>query len=304
MKLSRLLLFLKCPLCQSSLIDKKNKLICRQCKASFAVVEGVPVLLSEDLLNKQEEEQKRWFNRHYSAFSKEEYKLENWRLSMLGRVFSAVSKKKVERYLDIGCGATGYTVIEAAKKNNWLGIGVDISLEAMLRAKNLAQKEGVEEKTAFVVCSAEKLPFKPKTFDYVSAVSVLEHLENDERTTKEVADVLRNDGYFFVCVPNTYAKMWPFLWPIYFLIDLKIGHKRHYSISQLNRKLENNCFELKDFFYNAHLMKLAQLLLEKVGFINDNKWWKIERKDFNKNSMGLQLNAVYAKTEGTNGKLY
>lgn len=304
MKLSKLLLFLKCPSCRSSLIDKKNKLICGQCKTSFAVVEGVPILLSEGLLNKQEAEQKRWFNRHYSAFSKDEYKLENWRLSMLNRIFSAVTVDRIKNYLDIGCGATGYTVIEAAKRNNWLSFGVDISLEAMLRAKSLAGKEGVEEKTAFVVCSAEKLPFKSNTFDYVSAVSVLEHLENDERTTREVANILRNDGYFFICVPNTYVRMWPFLWPIYLAIDLKIGHKRHYSIGQLNSKLENNSFELKDFFYNAHLRKLAQLILEKIGFIDDEKWWKIERNDFDKNSMGLQLNAVYVKRERINGKLH
>lgn len=259
------------------------------------MVEGIPVLIKKENLTIQETKQKEFFECHYSAFPKEKYRLENWRLSMLERMFGKVPQKKIRTYLDIGCGATGYTVIEAAKRNNWLSIGVDISLEAMVRARSLAKKQKVEDKTAFVVCSAENLPFKPGIFDYISAVSLLEHLDKDERAIKDISRILSKKGYLYICVPNTYKRMWPFLWPIYFFIDRWIGHKRHYGIELLKKRVGKEGFVLKDVFYNAHLTKLIQIILERLRLINEKLWWKIERNDINCNSRGIQLNAIFQK---------
>ena len=268
--------------------------MCQNCNENFEVVEDVPILIKSSCLNEQEMKQKVWFEDHYSRFSKEEYRLENWRLSMVDRIFSAVNKEEVNAYLDIGCGATGYTVIEGAKRNNWVSFGVDISLEAMLRAKALAKKEGVEKKTAFIVCSAEHLPFKENTFNYVSAISLLEHIENDEDVIMGVAKIMKEYGFFYVCVPNTYRRMWLFLWPIYRYLDYKIGHKRHYSIEELSNKMPHY-LKLKKVYYNAHLIKLLQLILGKFHLIDDKQWWVMERKDVNTDFMGIQLNAIYQK---------
>jgi len=295
MKLNKLLPFLKCPYCCNiPLILKNDFLLCPECKTNFSVVEGVPVLIKEDNFNEQENKQKVWFEEHYSKFSREEYQLENWRLSMIERIFSAVKKNAIKTYLDIGCGATGYTAIEAAKRNKWLSFGADISLEAILRAKNLAKKQGVEDLTGFVVCSAENLPFKEATFDFVSAISLLEHLENDEKVIKEISGILKKKGSFYVCVPNTYWRMWPFLWPIYKYLDYKIGHKRHYSIEGLTNKMPHY-LKLKKVYYNAHLIKLLQLILGKFHLIDDKQWWIMERKDVNSDFMGIQLNSIYQK---------
>lgn len=60
--------------------------------------------------------QKKYFDKHYETF--EEYKLENWRISFLNRVFQKLQigkGSKNDYYLDIGVGGSGYTVIEAAK---------------------------------------------------------------------------------------------------------------------------------------------------------------------------------------------
>jgi len=296
MKVGKLLPFLKCPYCGNiKLISKKDSLLCPECKTNFSVVEGIPILIKEENFNEQENKQKVWFEEHYSKFSREKYQLENWRLSMIERIFSSVKKSAVKTYLDIGCGATGYTVIEAAKRNRWLSFGADISLEAMLRAKNLAKKQGVEDLTGFVVCSAESLPFKEATFDFVSAISLLEHLENDEKVIEEISGILKKKGSFYVCVPNTYWRMWPFLWPIYLYFDIQIGHKRHYSIEELRKKMAKDDFKLKDFFYNAHLKKLLQIILDKFKILDEKNWWQIERQDIGKNPMGIQLNAIFIK---------
>jgi 2-polyprenyl-3-methyl-5-hydroxy-6-metoxy-1,4-benzoquinol methylase len=251
-------------------------------------------MMKKSLLGRQERKQLAWFDDHYSYFSKEEYQLENWRKSILRRLFDQSWSKHVKKYLDVGCGATGYTVIEAAKKG-WLALGADISIEAMLRAKSLAEKQGVASQTAFVVCSAEKLPFKKNLFDYVSILSVLEHLANDRSVMEAVSQIVTPKGYCYICVPNTYKRMWLFLWPVYYYFDKKIGHQRHYGVERLREEMRKVGFVERGVVYNGHLVKLFQLVLEKLGIINDDWWWQLENKDLSQNQMGVQLNVYYQK---------
>lgn len=296
MTINKILDFLACPYCRSQkLALERKKIYCGGCQLSFEIISGVPILIKESNLNNQEKKQKKWYEDYYSCFSKEKYYLENWRKSMLKRVFKAVVKDKIKTYLDIGCGATGYTVIEAAKKNHWFSFGIDISIEAMLKAKFLAKKQKVEDKTVFLVASAENLPFKDNRFNYVSAISVLEHLDNDFKVVKDVHQTLRKGGLFYICVPNSYQQIYPFFWPINYYVDKKIGHRRHYSIKDLERKLKKENFKLENFFYNGHLIKFGQIILDRVNLINNKNWWEIEKKDLNQDSKGLHLNAVFKK---------
>ena len=99
----------------------------------------------------------------------------------------------------------------------------------------------------------------------------------------------------YFCVPNTYKQMWLFLWPIYFYFDKQIGHKRHYAIESLIQLMNGNGLRLYKYFYNAHLKKLFALILNKLRLISEEKWWEIERNDFNSNPSGIQLNAVFQK---------
>jgi ubiquinone/menaquinone biosynthesis C-methylase UbiE len=297
MEISQLLEYLQCPDCQNKdLIIRDNKIICATCGIKYDIVENIPILICRGKLNEQEKKQTVWFDRHYSEFSRDDYRLENWRQSMLNRIFERKYKREITTYLDIGCGATGYTVIEGVRRNGWISIGTDISLEAMIRANNLAKRQGVSDKSAFVVCAAENLPFKANTFNYISAISILEHLQNDNKAIENIICALKPEGYIYICVPNTYRRMWPFLWPVYYYNDLKIGHKRHYSIEQLdNYFLSQHRCSRNEVFYNGHLVKFYQILLEKFNKINDKKWWELEAKDINLKNNGVQLNAIYYK---------
>lgn len=297
MKIEKLIEYLQCPYCKNqNLIIQNNNIACIPCNIKYDIVDDIPVLIDKNKLNNQEKDQTIWFNKHYSKFSQDKYNLENWRKSMLKRILEQDYKKSIHTYLDIGCGATGYTVIEGAKRNNWTSFGSDISIEAMVRANNLAKKIGVFDKTAFVVSAAENSPFKKGVFDYISAVSTLEHLEYDEKAMEDILYSLKSGGYVYICVPNTYSRMWPFLWPIYRYFDLKIGHKRHYSIEKLDNCFINkfNCRRDK-VFYNGHLIKFYQIALERLKLIDENKWWELEKKDISNNNMGVQLNVIYQK---------
>jgi hypothetical protein len=68
----------------------------------------------------------------------------------------------------------------------------------------------------------------------------------------------------------------------------------NYSIEGLTNKMPY-CLKLKKVYYNAHLIKLLQLILGKFNLIDDKQWWYMEKKDINTNFMGIQLNAIYQK---------
>ena len=46
------------------------------------------------------------------------------------------------------------------------------------------------------------LPYKDKTFDCVTSVEGIEHLENPHLLIREISRVLKNDGYFVITTPN------------------------------------------------------------------------------------------------------
>lgn len=291
MNINTLINYLKCPYCSNENLElQESKIVCQQCQTDFEILDEIPIMFKEEKLNTQEKSQIKHFNQHYQKSSNQ---ISNWQQSMLNRVFNYIDKDKIKIYLDAGCGADAYTVITAAQKNNWLSFGINISFEAMRRAKHQADQLGLADKTVFIVCSIEKLPFKDNFFDYISSLSVLEHIQDDKLALNNLKQTLNPKGSIYICVPNTYQRIYSFLRPIYKIIDHRVGHLRHYSLADLNDKLTG--LKLEKYFYNGHLIKLWQLILEKLHLINNTHWWRLEEKDINQDTHGLQLNAIYKK---------
>lgn len=298
---------LSCPVCRGEFSIAGDLLVCAVCGEDYNVVRNVPILIPkriEDENMKQLAHQSEWFDRHYSYF--QSYRLENWRKSMLKRVFAGLEmggNPDGSLYLDIGVGGNGYTVIEAARKG-YTAAGTDLSIEGVLSSKKFAKAEGVEDKTFFIVCSAEYLPFKDEAFQKISSLSVLEHLYNDCMAAREIARITAPKGRVFITVPNAYKRMWFFLWPFYYYMDKKIGHLRHYSEEDLSRLFGGSSLECAEAYYNGHLLKFYQIVMERFGLIDERKWWSLEERDllYRDNKMGVQLNAVFKKVVGFKGK--
>jgi ubiquinone/menaquinone biosynthesis C-methylase UbiE len=181
---------LACPGCRGSLQTEEHaRLACENCKRSYPVEDGIPILVLEHTESAEQlEYQRSFFNEQFEAVR--EYRLLNWHQSYLTRIFSAtcVDQKPSGRYLDIGSGGIAYTVIEAARRG-WHAVGCDLSIEGIRNAIQFARAQGVEERTRFVVCSAEALPFKNSSFDAISCIAVLEHLVRDDLAAKEIGRV-------------------------------------------------------------------------------------------------------------------
>src|SRR5947199_206326 len=134
--------------------------------------------------------------------------------------------KRRPRILDVGCG-TGANLQMLA--NFGVAEGVDVSTEALdfCRARGLSKvKHG----------AAEALPYEDASFDLVTGLDVVEHLDDDLAALKEMRRVLRPGGRALFFVP---AFM--FLWGVQ---DDISNHRRRYTLAGLKQVALQAGFEI------------------------------------------------------------
>ncbi len=103
------------------------------------------------------------------------------------------------RILDVGCG-TGANLEMLQKFGEAEGVDISEDALAFCRERGLPRvRQG----------AAESLPFEDATFDLVTALDVVEHLDDDTAGLREIRRVLRREGRALLFVP---AFM--FLWGV------------------------------------------------------------------------------------------
>jgi ubiquinone/menaquinone biosynthesis C-methylase UbiE len=268
-----------CPACHGQLVVEQDEAHCAACERVYPRVNGflglVPALTS------QHGQQRAYFDAEFAQYRT--YEIENWRQSFLDRIFAALElEPEQDRYLDIGVGGSGATVIEAARRGveSW---GCDLSPAGIAQAARFAAEQGVAERSEFVLCSAEALPFPEESFSGVSAVALLEHLDDDDVAIAEIARVTKPGGRVWVMVPHAFRYMPPPVWPLYWWHDRRIGHKRHYTSEQLIDRFSAAGFTHLRTEYSAHPVKLVQYAVDKlVPSRVEAKlswWWRLEALD-------------------------
>lgn len=133
--------------------------------------------------------------------------------------------------LDVGCG-TGANLEMLSQFGK--AQGVDVSAEALsfCRARGLENvKQG----------AAEALPYEDNSFDLVTGLDVVEHLDDDLAGLKEMRRVLRRGGHALLFVP---AFM--FLWGVQ---DDISNHRRRYRLPGLKRVVREAGFEVERATY-------------------------------------------------------
>jgi 2-polyprenyl-3-methyl-5-hydroxy-6-metoxy-1,4-benzoquinol methylase len=146
--------------------------------------------------------------------------------------------------LELGC-EVGYMSERIASLVDHLDI-VDGSEKFLqdVKKRNIANAE------SFFSLFEEFLP--QRTYDYVFASHVLEHLMDVAVVLKMVKSALKESGYFFVTVPNAralsrqLARHMGLIGTLYDLTpnDLRGGHRRVYDTVLLTRDLESAGFEI------------------------------------------------------------
>ncbi|KKR31919.1 MAG: S-adenosylmethionine (SAM)-dependent methyltransferase [Candidatus Gottesmanbacteria bacterium GW2011_GWC2_39_8] len=104
------------------------------------------------------------------------------------------------KLLDLGCGYGELAILASEKFANITGI--DIDEERLKRAKNIVKKLGLNNINFQQIDANRSLPFKNESFDTVTALSVIESIENLDLVIEEIHRILEKNGTFIVDVPN------------------------------------------------------------------------------------------------------
>jgi SAM-dependent methyltransferase len=156
------------------------------------------------------------------------------------------SPLRFRRILDIGCG-TGATMDQLKRLGEVNGI--DLSQIPL----SFSRRRGHER----VLCAnATELPFAKDSFDLVTALDVIEHLDDDVRGLSEIRRVLKPDAPAIIFVPAFQALWGP--------NDDQSGHKRRYRINQLRAAIEKAGLSIERTSYANIAMFLPILIGRKV----------------------------------------
>jgi 2-polyprenyl-6-hydroxyphenyl methylase/3-demethylubiquinone-9 3-methyltransferase len=184
----------------------------------------------------------RWYTAYDDpiAFLRAENKVKvPWILQQIEKIFG----RKV-LVLDVGCGG-GFLSNELAGHGHQV-TGVDLSIESLRVARNHDKTQSVEYKVA----DAYKLPYPDASFDVLTAMDFLEHVDCPADVIKEFSRVLKPGGLFFFHTFNRNPLAW--------LVIIKLlewfikNTPKHMHVIRLFIKPK----ELKTFCRNAQMETL------------------------------------------------
>ncbi len=172
-------------------------------------------------------------------FYAEYYEIEDRHWWFLGRraIFTRILDRRLgpsddRRILDVGCG-TGTMVRELARYGRVEGVDADPEAVAFCRERGLRNVRQVDGEAA--------LPFESGSFDLVTALDVIEHVDDDDAMLRELARVLIPGGLLLVSVPA-----YRFLWGAQ---DEIAHHKRRYVRPDLRARLEGAALAVERLSY-------------------------------------------------------
>jgi SAM-dependent methyltransferase len=144
------------------------------------------------------------------------------------------------RILDAGCGS-GRNLVELS------GFGTVVGLEPSPRGAEVARARGVGE---VVVAGIGAMPFEDSSFDLITCLDVLEHIEDDLGALRELRRVARPGGILLITAPA-----YPRLWSSH---DELNRHCRRYTRRVLlDRAVEAGWRPLRTTHFNALLLPVA-----------------------------------------------
>jgi SAM-dependent methyltransferase len=183
------------------------------------------------------------------------------------------------RILDVGCG-TGANLMMLSQFGETEG--VDISHDAL----SFCRERGLKNVRHG---AAEKLPYGDGEFDLVTALDVVEHLDDDLAGLREFRRVLRPGGHILLFVPT-----FMFLWGVQ---DEVSNHRRRYRLPELRRVVEKAGFEIERTTY-ANLTFFAPILMVR-------KFMRLTgMRTETENSINVSsLNNVFGKVFGAEARL-
>ena len=147
---------------------------------------------------------------------------------------STLRNSKNTRVLDIGC-ASGAFLNSVSRQFSWTGVGLEPSRWMCEFGK---QTYGLDLRPNYF--SADL--FSTDSFDLVTLWDVVEHISEPNQVFRDIALVLKGDGYLIVNVPNSdsvasrlFGRRWPFLLAV---------HIHYFTPKSITKMLGKHGFEV------------------------------------------------------------
>lgn len=152
------------------------------------------------------------------------------------------------RLLDLGCGtgANLPTVSEVVCADKSTPEGHVAALDFSPLALEFAREHLGDLPVSLLRGDATRLPFASESFDIVTMLDVLEHVEDDASAVGEIFRVLKPGGAFVLSVP-AYQKLWS-------AHDEALHHFRRYEYSGLRAVLRKGGFQVWRLSFAMSLM--------------------------------------------------
>jgi SAM-dependent methyltransferase len=166
----------------------------------------------------------------------------NYNDFLVGLIRQAIRPQ--DRVLDFGAGTGQFAFAVRAAGHQVHCLEPDLGLAARLREGGFA-----------VLQSLESAP--DGAFDYIYAINVLEHIEDDRDTLANLRKKLVSGGRLLI-----YAPAFPAL---YTAMDRRVGHHRRYTKATLRSALEGAGFAITHIRYADSIGYLATLAYKYLG---------------------------------------
>lgn len=158
------------------------------------------------------------------------------------------------RILDVGCGAG---LMLGALEEHGQVFGMDMSDDAIRFSKEIFQGE---VKKGFL---PDQIPYEEGFFNLITALDVIEHVDNDVEALKLLRSRLTENGKAIITVP---AYM--FLWSAF---DELNEHKRRYTLTELKYKLQQAGFTVEKItYFNTILFPVVYVVRMLNNFLKRN----------------------------------
>ena len=144
--------------------------------------------------------------------------------------------------IDLGCSG-----------NSFLSFLDNIKQKSFYDISHIPLNQYLNNKRSNPLCGdLARLPYKDKTFDFVSALDVLEHIKDDELAVSEISRIMKTNGLVIITVPH-HMKYYSYQ-------DQIIGHYRRYQIDELLSLFKKyNLMHLQIFGVYGKLMRIADI---------------------------------------------
>jgi ubiquinone/menaquinone biosynthesis C-methylase UbiE len=206
-------------------------------------------------------------------------------------------KRPSATLLEVGCG-TGRILSTIHERDPRLKLsGVDISKTQISIARR--ECKGI----AFLLATAERLPFRDNSFDYVIFMDVIEHVENPDTMLREIHRVLKPGGYLYGGSPaEGHGIYWlsKKIFGRHFKEEV-IGHIQQYTVADLHRRVRKAGLRIQYTKYSYHVLgsimdySLFTLMLNrriKELFLEKNQYWRT--KETKQTAASKSMNALLA----------